>query len=307
LTKPRIFYDADGRLRTLWRVLAFLAMAIVFAALCAGLLVGIIGRGEGIREVVLVSWAIVLGFVLAHLVMVRAIDPQPWSDLGLGSEQARPRYAILGILVGALSIAVPMALLLGVRWLHIRPAPEGSSIAFALAALALFIPAAFLEELLLRGYMFRVLKDSWGWIPTLIFTSVIFAVMHWFNPNGCVSTWRAGEFDLQTCIQSTTMVTLAGIFLGGILVFTGSLYAAWAAHFAWNWMMTGVLHAPVSGQSGVPGVPTPDFTVVDAGPDVVTGGPWGPEGGLAAAIGMVVTFLILWWYWKRRQRTEAAT
>jgi hypothetical protein len=64
---------------------------------------------------------------------------------------------------------------------------------------------------------------------------------------------------------------------------TRSLYAAWMAHFAWNWTMAVLLHIPVSGLE----TETPDYRTVDAGPDWATGGPWGPEGGAAAALGMV--------------------
>ncbi len=156
----------------------------------------------------------------------------------------------------------------------------------------------------MRGYAFRALRDAWGWVPALLVTSFVFALLHWLNPNGCVATWRQGTFDAQTCMQSTAMVTLAGVFLGGVLVYTGSLYAAWAAHFAWNWTMTGLLHAPVSGISGVPGVVAPDFLIVDAGPDWATGGPWGPEGGLAAAAGMIVAFYVARRWWLRRRSME---
>jgi hypothetical protein len=55
------------------------------------------------------------------------------------------------------------------------------------------------------------------------------------------------------------------------------------AHFGWNWTMAVLLHIPVSGLE----TETPDYRTVDAGPDWVTGGPWGPEGGSAAALGMI--------------------
>jgi hypothetical protein len=83
--------------------------------------------------------------------------------------------------------------------------------------------------------------------------------------------------------QSTALVTLAGFFLGAVLLRTRSLYAAWAAHWAWNWTMAGLLHVAVSGA----GFATPDYRVVDAGPDWATGGVWGPEGGAVAGVGML--------------------
>jgi hypothetical protein len=44
----------------------------------------------------------------------------------------------------------------------------------------------------------------------------------------------------------------------------------------------------------------PNYRIVDAGPDWLTGGPWGPEGGAAAMLGMAVAFI----YLQRRPRRE---
>jgi len=83
---------------------------------------------------------------------------------------------------------------------------------------------------------------------------------------------------------------LAGFFLGSVLLATKSLYAAIMVHFAWNWVMAAALHTPVS---GIP-IIAPDYRVVDAGPDWLTGGAWGPEGGLAAAASMFVVVVYLY-------------
>jgi uncharacterized protein len=93
------------------------------------------------------------------------------------------------------------------------------------------------------------------------------------------------------------IVTLAGVFLGAIRVAFDSLYAAWGAHLAWNWMMAVPLHAPVSGLR----FEAPDYRTVSAGPAWVTGGAWGPEGGLAAALAMVAALAYLH---ARRRREE---
>ena len=83
---------------------------------------------------------------------------------------------------------------------------------------------------------------------------------------------------------------VAGFFLGAILLATGSLYAAGAAHFAWNWVMAGALHIAVSGIASSDA----DYRTVETGPDWLTGGPWGPEGGLAAVAAMFVAIFYLY-------------
>ena len=110
---------------------------------------------------------------------------------------------------------------------------------------------------------------------------------------GLVHLQNAGE-----TLSSISVVVLAGVFLGAVLVATQSLWAAFAAHLAWNWVLAGVLHSAVS---GIP-FTTPGYRVVDAGPDWATGGVWGPEGGLPAALGLVSGTLYL--YVRRRRREE---
>ena len=96
--------------------------------------------------------------------------------------------------------------------------------------------------------------------------------------------------------MSLGLVTLAGIFLAVVLLVTQSLYAAWIAHFAWNFVMAALLHVPVS---GLP-LAKPDYQIVDSGPDWITGGTWGPEGGAAGAAGMLGALGFL--YWRRTRR-----
>jgi hypothetical protein len=61
------------------------------------------------------------------------------------------------------------------------------------------------------------------------------------------------------------------------------------AHFAWNWTMAVLFHTAVSGIR----MESPGYRYVDAGPDWATGGAWGPEGGVLAALGMLAGMAFL--------------
>ena len=67
----------------------------------------------------------------------------------------------------------------------------------------------------------------------IVATSVGFGLLHLQNAGANV--------------QSVSLVMLAGVFLATVLYATKSLYAAWMAHFAWNWTMAVVFHTAVSG------------------------------------------------------------
>ena len=100
-----------------------------------------------------------------------------------------------------------------------------------------------------RGYFLSVLRDGVGLdAGHRRVTSLGFGLLHLTNPG--------------VTAESVALVMLAGFFLAAVLYATRSLYAAWMAHFAWNWTMAVVFHAAVSGL-----VEAPDYRYVDAGPD----------------------------------------
>ncbi len=253
------------------RILVFLAAIVpvyLFVGTLGGYAVSIAGA-FGLRLIVF-SWVSAVTLLGATFVVLHWVDTKSWSFVRLGSRAAQPSLITSGALMGAIAIGVPSLLLLLTGELRIAPDTAGSWGSTALRAAFILLPAALTEELLLRGYIFTVLRESVGWKWTLIGTSVVFGLMHVNNPGATP--------------ESILLVIVAGFFLGTIVLVTESLYAAWAAHFAWNWTMAAVLHTAVSGL----GLTTPNYRVVDSGPDWLTGGAWGPEGGMAAGLGMFV-------------------
>jgi uncharacterized protein len=292
-----VFYSGDGTLRTGWRLALFLAVTIAttFAAFAiVAPLMLLIYRAAGLEDVSVNHWALLAGLAGAHWVMLRFVDRRPWSFVALGRNAAHPSRWLEGFVIGGLAIALPIVLLLALGWLTREPWTAGAMGAAILGVTLLLLPAALWEELLARGYLFSVLRERWGWPWALAATSLGFAALHIENVR------HIGENI--TGMQAVLVVGLAGVLLGGIVIVTGSLYAAWMAHFAWNWVMAAVFHVPVSGWIEFP---TPNYRFVDSGPDWATGGAWGPEGGLFGALGMVAAIAYLIWRYRRRAEAGA--
>lgn len=274
----RLWFGDRDRLRTGWRLALFFVVALVATQVAGGLIYPVVltvGQWVGVR-LILFGWVGVVGLLIAHEVALRRVDKLPWAAAGLGRAAARPRLIVEGMLLGALAIGVPALLLQGLGMLRVEPQPDGSSIIEGVRALVLLAPLAFVEELTMRGYPLTVLRQVMDTRAAVVLTSVLFGLLHAANPGSTPG--------------AVGMTMLAGVMLAGIVVVTGSLYAATAAHLAWNWVMAGLLHAPVSGF----GVATPDYRLVDAGPDWVTGGAWGPEAGIGAAAGMTAVLAYLY-------------
>jgi membrane protease YdiL (CAAX protease family) len=261
----------------------WIAVTLVAATLAQGLQ-GVTALA-GMR-VVLYYWIDFIAVLVATFVCLRWVDGLDWKFVMLGSPSSKPALLTSGFLIGMLAIGVPCAALLLLHDLRVVPAASGSWTLAALQMALLLLPAAAAEEMLMRGYIFSVLRESIGWKSTLIATSIAFGLLHLRNPGANPET--------------ITAVIIAGFFLGTILLVTESLYAAWMAHFAWNWTMAAGLHTSVSGLA----VTAPNYHVIDSGPAWLTGGSWGPEGGVAAALGMFVFLFYLHGRYRGRLQNE---
>ena len=270
-----LFYSPEGGLRAVWRLVGFVlaaGMTMAVAVLSA------VGPRTVVGSVVVFSGAAVLSLAAAHFVMVRVVDELPWRAVWLDARALAPRTLGWAVLLGGTAIAIPALALLSAGWLDAVDAPGSTvdALRYAAVMLVVLIPAAAWEELLFRGYVLRVLRDAVGAWPAVIITGAAFGVAH-----------TANLPSVQPL--ALALVTLAGVFLGWIVLARRSLYAAIAAHVAWNAVLVAALHTQVSGaELGA----APAYRVIDTGPDWATGGPWGPEGGLAAGAGLTAALLI---------------
>jgi hypothetical protein len=272
-----LFYTPEGGLRAVWRLVGFVLAAGMTMALAVAVL-SAVGPRTVVGSVVVFSGAAVLSLAAAHFVMVRVVDELPWRAVWLDARALAPRTLGWALLLGGAAIAIPALALLSAGWLDAVDAPGSTvdALRYAAVMLVVLIPAAAWEELLFRGYVLRVLRDAVGAWPAVIITGAAFGVAH-----------TANLPSVQPL--ALALVTLAGIFLGWIVLARRSLYAAIAAHVAWNAVLVAALHTQVSGaELGA----APAYRVIDTGPDWATGGPWGPEGGLAAGAGLTAALLI---------------
>jgi membrane protease YdiL (CAAX protease family) len=270
-----------------WRTIAFFAICIVSLLLLQSVVRPFTTSTAVDPQSVLIACVTLVSVLIATWVMVRWVDRLSWRELGLDRAAATPTLLAKGAAFGGLTIGIASLVLISIHMLRIETTPPGSWWGDAGHSALLLLPAAFFEELFIRGYVFAILRRAAGWKLALIVTSIVFGLLHILNP-GADS-------------ESILAVIVAGFFLGSILLVTKSLYAAGAAHFAWNWVMSGALHIAVSGLPSA----DPDYKVVDSGPDWLTGGSWGPEGGVAAVAAMFIVLFYLFARYQRRMEWKA--
>ncbi len=261
----------------LWRLAVFVLASSVGVLGGRALLPPLTAWIESVTDVRLPTFVMTLavGLLVGHWWTFRQVQPDGWRRVALDRSAWNARAVLGGAALGAAAVGVPSLVLLAIGWLQLEPMPAGNAWGAALVTLAFLLPAALWEELAVRGYLLALLRERVGARLAIVITSVLFGLMHLENAGAT--------------LQSIAVVTLAGIFLGSIVVAMRSLYAAWSAHVAWNFVMAGLMHTSVSGI----GMGTPNYRTIDAGPDWATGGTWGPEAGLFAAAGMLLAIYFL--------------
>lgn len=279
LTARSLLFAQDGRLQPPWRIILFLlvsASSIVVVTIVLRPVLQALQEAVGIAGVG-AAYGTAIALIVAHWLTLRSFDRRAWEFVALHREAARPSLLVYGWVLGIAPIALTALILFAARWLDIVPSTPGSWWAGALQVSLLLLPAALYEELLARGYLFATLREWLGPAAAVALTSIGFGLLHVPNP---------GSQPIPI-----VAVTLAGAYLAAVLVMTRSLYAAWLAHFGWNWILAVALHIEVSGQP----FETPDYRIVETGPDWITGGPWGPEGGVLAAFGLMASAVFLYY------------
>ncbi|MFI6325981.1 CPBP family intramembrane glutamic endopeptidase [Nonomuraea sp. NPDC050556] len=261
-----------------------LAVLIVIAALLFGELIGG-GLGSLVPMPEGPAWALlfqlVFGFAPVAFLMwvwVRGFEGRGWRTFGFTGERAGLR-ASRGFLTGLLSFSVVVGILAVLGFTLREEVPQGlAAVGPALLVLVGWIVQGSTEEIVTRGYLLPVTGARWGAPAGVAVSAGLFAVLHLLNPG--------------ITVLSVVNLVLVGVLLALYALYEGALWGACLWHAAWNWAQGSVFGLEVSGlKTGMLAV----LDLKEDGPDVVTGGLFGPEGGLATtltlSLGIAVIFL----------------
>ncbi|MDM7929796.1 CPBP family intramembrane glutamic endopeptidase [Blastomonas fulva] len=191
----------------------------------------------------------------------RYVERREPADLALGP---MPRELGLGLVLGTALYTGSVLILMAIGVMRI----EGvNPPAFMLPAIAMALSSGFLEELLFRGALFRIVEQWLGsWISVFV-SSVVFGVVHLMNP-------------AATITGAIFISVEAGVLLAAAYMLTRRLWLGIGFHISWNYTQSAVFSGVVSGSVADPGL----FKTVMTGPDLLTGGSFGLEASLIACL-----------------------
>ena len=270
-----ILAGPDGRLRLGWRLILFLTLTLSIAVP----VIFLDGYLSGTPTEIGASVGFLLGSILAGWWLLTR-DKRGFSALGFYFSSDATKESIRGLALGiGIGVVVITAIFLlgGVRW-----TPESGTISGwllgAFSALAFFTIPAAMEAAVDRGYAFQAVVESWGVGAALTITAIIFGALHYGNP----------DFGWVPLVN----ITLAGVLLGVVYLKTLSLWWATGVHLGWNWTLGYLADVPVS---GLELMDAPYYEGHPVGPEWLSGGGFGPEASLIAAVVLLLASILLWW------------
>ncbi len=199
-----------------------------------------------------------------------------------------------GLFLGALLMALIFLAELAAGWVTVTGVFSSPLLPFwPLVTLGLiyYIGVGLNEEILARGYGLRNLAEGLhlpkvsartAFIASYLIVCALFGAFHMANAN---ATWT-----------STTFIMILALLLGLGYVLTGELAIPIGLHITWNFFQGFVFGFPVSGSAtGISFI-----AIQQGGPDLWTGGAFGPEAGLINLLATVLgcALILVWVRWR---------
>jgi membrane protease YdiL (CAAX protease family) len=258
-----------------WALLQFpLIRIVLFACLLLAAIMlaqspAIVGIAPHSAAAAIFSLLVVALSVVLYCVLVRLIECRQVAEF---AEAHSARDFGSGMLIGTLLFAVTMVVLILLGMANIGVNGNWSALAQMFAGALI---AAVLEELLLRGVLFRIVEESLGSWIALSLSALVFGALHAFNPGATLASTMAIALE-------------AGVLLAAAYMYTRTLWMPIGLHLGWNFTEGGIFGASVSGGK------SQGWLVTDLhGPDLLTGGAFGPEASIIAVLACLTAGLVL--------------
>jgi uncharacterized protein len=197
---------------------------------------------------------------IAYTSYVKSIEQRPATEL---SKPRAVRELGAGMLLGALLLTLTIGVL---AVLGVYQVTGSNGWGPVIATVPAFILAAVLEEVVMRGIVFRILEQWLGSWIALACSAALFGLLHLLNPGA-------------TLLNAGAIMLEAGVMLAAAYMLTRRLWLCIGIHFAWNFTQGGIFSAAVSG-----GVTTGLLQARFVGPQWLTGGAFGAEASVVAVV-----------------------
>lgn len=240
---------------------------------------------QGLIAMLLVSF---VTWMLAVAAWIAVVERRNAGTIGLTRAGAAQGF-YGGLVVGVVMPSAMMACI----WLAgaydpgaLFPAAQVSGAIIAMAGLFVgFLVQASIEEIIFRGWLISVITRRTNLIFAVLFSSLVFTLMH----------FSRGQPWLVTC-----NILLFALFASAWSISSNNIWGVMGWHAGWNWIIATGFDVPVTGLDA--GVPALIIPLAPVGSDFLTGGADGPEGSIFCTLVLVCGIIFFVWRIARKRR-----
>lgn len=306
-----ILKNSNGQVRSGWKIFCTFGLYIVVSSIICGIIMFIYGMmmihgdlasnlpefttaldslsksdltsmNNGITSIFTIILRSVDCLILISSVVLfwHVFEKKSVSYMGMTKVKNGSSDLLKGLILGALSLIAIFAILYFTNNISLNNSLLSPHINSALlSGIFIFILVGINEEMFARGYCISVLNQTNRKYAPAVIASIIFSLMHSLNP-------------------SMSLLSYLNLFLFGLLasymfIKSGSLWLSIGYHITWNLFESSIFGFKVSGQ-----VTSSLYDISVHGSDIITGGNFGPEGGLIVTLVTILGFIYMWKFYK---------
>lgn len=277
-----IYNTVENRPRAAWRILIFTSLILISGTALISISVPSLSFTIGLAVTVLISLWIAANF----------LDYRPFKEYGFFVSVDWFSDLFAGVIIAAVSMGIIFVFLFYSGWLTITN--HSIFISTEIVNYLIFMVAVSIwEEGFFRSYLIPNIKEGvqWSWVSkkgavifALLLSSLLFSAGHLANPGASYISFLN--------------IFVAGVALGYPFIVTDSIALSVGLHFSWNYFQNAIFGLPVSGNKFSQGILQTEIT----GPAHITGGDFGPEGGIIGFMGLFVMIIFIHIYVILRRR-----
>jgi len=277
---------SEPRLRAGWRLLIQTVLLIILSVV-AGFAFFLLPVNPTYSAGFLIGeLAEFFAFIGSVYIARRFLDKRSFRSLGFKIDKYTGLDILAGVVITFIVMGSIFVAMQALGWLHFESFAWNTDatatvITQVLLFFVIFIIVGFNEEFLFRGYHLQTITSGSNLFWGLLISSIIFGGLHLGNPN---ATW-----------VSAAGIFFAGLFLAYGYIRTKQLWLSIGLHIGWNFFEGVVFGFPVSGLNVYPLI---HLNV--SGPEVWTGGAFGPEAGLVVLPALVLGTALIYLYTRSR-------
>ncbi len=200
-------------------------------------------------------------FIVVYVLLVKFFERR---EVGEFAMSAMPKHIVDGILWGAAYFTVVTAVLALLKMYRIDSVQFQFGPLFRILLTSSYVAVG--EEIIFRGVLFRLIGQRWNWVTAYVVSALFFGFAHY---------WQG------TLWSSVAIAIEAGVLLSATYRYSGNLWMPIGLHWAWNYFEGVVYGFPVSGTESSF---VPIIKPVVSGPEIMTGGSFGPEASVVAVL-----------------------